>query len=96
MFEDPGRVREFLGLGASAYVTKSASPEHLVDAIRAAVSDPKGEHVVVAMPRGLFREGEEGGSGGVLSARQAQNCCSWRGAYPTTRSPPPSASPRRP
>jgi DNA-binding NarL/FixJ family response regulator len=71
MFEDPGHVREFLGLGASAYVTKSASPEHLVDAIRAAVSDPKGEHVVVAMPRGLFREGEEGGSGGVLSAREA-------------------------
>jgi len=62
-------VREFLGLGASAYVTKSASSEHLVGAIRAAVSDPKEEHAVVAMPRELFREGE---AEGVLSAREAQ------------------------
>jgi len=62
-------VREFLGLGASAYVTKSASSKHLVGAIRAAVSDPKEEHAVVAMPRELFREGE---AEGVLSAREAQ------------------------
>jgi DNA-binding NarL/FixJ family response regulator len=55
LFEDPGHVREFLGLEASAYVTKSASPEHLVGAIRAVVSDPKEEHAVVAMPRELFR-----------------------------------------
>jgi DNA-binding NarL/FixJ family response regulator len=71
MFEDPRYVGELTRLGASAYVLKSVSVEHLVGAIRAAVFDPEGRHVVVGMPRGMLEEAEEG-SGGVLSAREME------------------------
>ena len=71
MFEDPRYVRELMDMGASAYVVKSASAEHLVGAIRAAVLDPKGENVVMAMPRTMLEEAE-GGSQGVLSGREME------------------------
>ena len=71
MFEDPGYVRRFLEMGASAYLVKSASAEHLIGAIRAAVLDPKGENMVVGMPRALLEEAK-GGSKGVLSARELE------------------------
>src|SRR5215207_5519114 len=51
MFEEPRYVRDLMRLGASAYVLKSVSIEHLIGAIRAAIFDPKGQHVVVGMPR---------------------------------------------
>ena len=50
MFEEPRYVRGLMELGASAYLVKSASAEHLLAAVRAAVFDPKAEHVVVGMP----------------------------------------------
>lgn len=71
IFEDPGYVRNFLEIGASAYLVKSASAEHLIGAIRAAVFDPKGQNVVVGMPRAMLEEAK-GGSGGVLSARELE------------------------
>jgi DNA-binding NarL/FixJ family response regulator len=71
MFEDPRYLRELMGLGASAYLIKSASTSHLVGAIRAAVFDPKGENVVVGMPRGMLEEAGKG-SGGVLSPRELE------------------------
>jgi DNA-binding NarL/FixJ family response regulator len=71
MFEEPRYVRELMRLGASAYLLKSVSVEHLTGAIRAAVFDPKGHHVVVGMPRGMIEEAEEG-SEGVLSAREME------------------------
>jgi DNA-binding NarL/FixJ family response regulator len=71
MFEDPRYVRELMQLGASAYLLKSVSVEHLTGAIRAAVFDPKGHHVVVGMPREMIEEAEEG-SEGVLSAREME------------------------
>jgi DNA-binding NarL/FixJ family response regulator len=71
MFEEPRYVRELMKLGASAYVLKSVSVEHLTGAIRAAVFDPKGHHVVVGMPRAMVQEVEEG-SGGVLSVREME------------------------
>ena len=71
MFEEPRYVREFLNLGASAYILKSVSVEHLVGAVRAAVFDPKGHHVVVGMPQEMIEEVEEG-SGGVLSVREME------------------------
>jgi DNA-binding NarL/FixJ family response regulator len=43
MIEDPRHVRELMDLGASAYIVKSASTEHLVAAVRAAILDPKKE-----------------------------------------------------
>lgn len=71
MFEDPRYVRELVGAGAHAYLVKSASAEHLIAAIRAAVLDPEGGNVVVGMPRQMLegtREGEES----ILSARELE------------------------
>jgi DNA-binding NarL/FixJ family response regulator len=71
MFENPHYLRGVMGLGVSAYLIKSASTEHLIGAIRAAVFDPKGENVVVGMPREMLEEARRG-SGGVLSARELE------------------------
>jgi DNA-binding NarL/FixJ family response regulator len=71
MIEDPREVRELMDLGASAYIVKSATAEHLVAAVRAAILDPKNKHAVVGMPRALLEEAEEG-SEGVLSARELE------------------------
>ena len=71
IFEEPRYVRELMELGASAYLLKSVSVEHLTGAVRAAVFDPKGENMVVGMPRAMIEEAEEG-SGGVLSAREME------------------------
>jgi DNA-binding NarL/FixJ family response regulator len=60
-----------MSLGASAFLVKSASSEHLIGAIRAAVFDPHGENVVVGMPTKMLEEAE-GGSQGVLSARELE------------------------
>ena len=71
MFENPRYLRELMSLGASAFLVKTGSTRHLIGAIRAAVFDPKGENVVVGMPRELLEE-TTGGSGGVLSARELE------------------------
>ncbi len=71
MIEDPREVRELMELGASAYIVKSASTEHLVAAVRAAILDPKSENVVVGMPLGMLEEADEG-SDGVLSVRELE------------------------
>src|SRR5918998_3721489 len=71
MFEEPRYVRELMKLGASAYLLKSVSIEHLTGAIRAAVFDPEGQHVVVGMPQGMI-EKVAAGSKGVLSVREME------------------------
>lgn len=71
MFENSRYIRELMDIGVSAYVVKSASAEHLVAAIHAAVLDPKSKNVVVGIPRGLL-DGTDGGSGGVLSGRELE------------------------
>jgi DNA-binding NarL/FixJ family response regulator len=71
MFESPRYVSELTGVGASAYLLKTASAEHLIAAVRAAVFDPKSENIVVGMPRAMLEEGT-GGSDGVLSARELE------------------------
>jgi DNA-binding NarL/FixJ family response regulator len=71
MIEDPREVRELMDVGASAYIVKSASAEHLVAAVRTAILDPKSKNVVVGMPLALLEEAEEG-SEGVLSARELE------------------------
>ena len=70
MFEEPRYVRELMELGASAYLVKSSSAEHLVAAVRAAVFDPKGENVVVGMPRSMLEQTGEGEGG--LSDRELE------------------------
>ena len=71
MIEDPSQVRDLMELGASAYVVKSASTEHLIATVRAAILDPKSKNAVVGMPPGLLEEAE-GGSQSVLSARELE------------------------
>ncbi len=71
MFEDPRYVRELMSLGASAYLVKSSSVEHLLAAIRTAVFDPKAENVVVGMPRSMLEQTETGANG-TVSARELE------------------------
>jgi DNA-binding NarL/FixJ family response regulator len=60
-----------MNLGASAYLLKSVSVEHLTGAVRAAVFDPKGHNVVVGLPREMLEEAEDG-SAGILSVREME------------------------
>ena len=71
MFESPRYVRGLTGVGASAYLLKTFSSEHLVAAVRAAALDPASENAVVGMPRGML-EGTQDGAESVLSARELE------------------------
>ena len=71
MFERPRYVRALTGVGASAYVLKTTSADHLVATIRAAVFDPGSENTVVGMPRELL-EGTREGAESLLSARELE------------------------
>ena len=71
MIESPRYVRGLTGVGASAYILKTSSVEHLIAAARAAVLDPEGGNVVVGMPRAML-EGTEEGADSVLSAREME------------------------
>jgi DNA-binding NarL/FixJ family response regulator len=71
MFESPRYIRELTGVGASAYLLKTSSADHLVAAVRAAVFDPKSENAVVGMPQAML-EGTTDGADGVLTARELE------------------------
>jgi DNA-binding NarL/FixJ family response regulator len=71
MFESPRYLKGLTGVGASAYLLKTSSAEHLVAAIRAAVLDPESENAVVGMPQNML-EGTEEGIDSVLSARELE------------------------
>jgi DNA-binding NarL/FixJ family response regulator len=71
VFESPRYVRALTGMGASAYVLKTASAEHLVAAVRAVVLDPASENAVVGMPREMLESTEEGAES-VLSVRELE------------------------
>ena len=71
MIESPRYVRGLTGAGASAYLLKTSSAEHLIAAVRAAVLDPEGGDAVVGMPPLMLEEGVEGAEG-VLSAREME------------------------
>src|SRR5215216_1645979 len=71
MFESPQYVRGLTGVGASAYLLKTSSSEHLVAAVRAAALDPASENAVVGMPPSML-EGTQEGAESVLSARELE------------------------
>jgi DNA-binding NarL/FixJ family response regulator len=71
MFEDPRYVRGLTGVGASAYLLKTSSSEHLVAAVRATVLDPAGQAAVVGMPEEMLEETGTGAEG-VISARELE------------------------
>jgi DNA-binding NarL/FixJ family response regulator len=82
MIEDPRQVRDLMELGASAYVVKSASTEHLIAAVRAAILDPKSKNAVVGMPRGCSKKRR--GARRACSRPGSSRYCCWRpGASPT-------------
>jgi DNA-binding NarL/FixJ family response regulator len=71
MFESPRYIRALTGVGASAYVLKTSSSEHLVAAVRAAAFDPGSENAVVGMPQEML-EGTREGAESLLSARELE------------------------
>ena len=71
MFESPRYIRGLTGVGASAYLLKTSSADHLVAAVRAAVFDPGSENVVVGMPQEML-EGTQEGADSVLTARELE------------------------
>jgi DNA-binding NarL/FixJ family response regulator len=71
MFESPRYVRGLSGAGASAYLVKTSSSEHLVAAVRAAVFDPRAKNAVVGMPTVMLQESRDGVED-VLSARELE------------------------
>ena len=71
MLESPRYVRRLTGTGVSAYLLKTASAEHLIAAVRAAVLDPVGGNVVVGMPPAMLERAQKGADS-VLSARELE------------------------
>ena len=53
-------MQKIMGLGANAYIHKSASVEELFNAVRTATLDTSEGHVVVAMPQGALELSEDG------------------------------------
>ncbi len=82
MLESPRYVRGLTGVGASAYLLKTASADHLIAAVRAAVLDPEGGDAVVGMPTLCWRKA---GRGPRASSRPGslRYSCSPRGGSPT-------------
>ena len=69
MLESPRYVRGLSGV--NAYLLKTASAEHLIAAVRAAVLDPEGGNAVVGMPPSMLEESGEGVDS-VLTARELE------------------------
>ena len=65
MHDEPRLVRELIGLGASAYLVKSATIEELLAAVHGAASSPMGPEadVVMVAPPGLLVTISKGTSG---------------------------------
>src|SRR5215217_7909814 len=61
MHDDPRLVRELIGLGASAYLVKSATIEELLSAVRGAAPSPlgPGEDAVMVVPPEVYRDPEQ-------------------------------------
>ena len=61
MYDNPRLVRELIGLGAVAYLVKSATIEELLSAVRTAAQSPTGpgENLVMVVPPKAFRDPEE-------------------------------------
>ena len=71
MFEEPRLVREFLTLGASAYLVKSASLDELLAAVHTAAESCGGDNVILAVPRDVLERVEKGEES-VLSERELE------------------------
>lgn len=75
MHDDPRLVRRLLGLGASAYLVKSASMQELIRAVHAAAEEPEeggppSENVMMVVPRRHLERGIGGAY--ALSGRELE------------------------
>ena len=72
VFADRRLVRELLGLGASAFLSKSSSSQDLISTVRSVVQAPhtEGDNVIVTVPRANFDA--EGPAESELSRREAE------------------------
>ena len=72
VFADRRLVRELLGLGASAFLSKSSSSQDLISTVRSVVQAPhtEGDNVTVTVPRADFDA--EGPAESELSRREAE------------------------
>jgi DNA-binding NarL/FixJ family response regulator len=71
MYDDPGLVRELIGLGAVAYLVKSATMEELHAAVHTAANSPVGPEndvLIVAPPKAFSGQAEADG----LSERELE------------------------
>jgi DNA-binding NarL/FixJ family response regulator len=74
MYDDSRLVRELLGLGATAYLVKSASLEELLAAVHTAAQEPEEPHdenVLLVLPRETLDK-VESGTDEKLSARELE------------------------
>jgi DNA-binding NarL/FixJ family response regulator len=71
VFADQRLVRELLGLGASAYLTKNAPMRSLISTVRS-VAQGEDDNVIVSLPRETLREDAGPRPEDVLSRREAE------------------------
>lgn len=71
VFAEARLARELVRLGARAYVTKNATLQELLAAVRSAARSPGGDNVLLAVPRGLI-EGAGGAEDCELSERELE------------------------
>lgn len=57
VFADPRLVRELLGRGASAYLSKSASTQDLITTVHSVARGQNEDNVILSVPRGGARRG---------------------------------------
>lgn len=74
MYDDPRLVRELIGLGAVAYLVKSATIEELISAVYHAAQSPlgPGENVVMVAPPEAFKKPGELDEVDSLSERELE------------------------
>lgn len=74
VFADESHVRELLALGASAYLSKSASLDDLISAVRSVATEDSTSRdgdVMLFLPRNMFEEGVDT-PGSLLTSREAE------------------------
>jgi DNA-binding NarL/FixJ family response regulator len=63
VFADPRLVRELLGRGASAYLSKSASTQDLITTVHSVARGQYEDNVILSVPRGALDEAEDHAAG---------------------------------
>jgi DNA-binding NarL/FixJ family response regulator len=75
VFADPRLVRELLGRGASAYLSKSASTQDLITTVHSVARGQYEDNVILSVPRGALDAAENNAAGdesSLLSPREME------------------------